>query len=96
MSEAMTPGEPLPPIEILAVSVDGTAKVTYRLQIPSPCLGLSFACGAVTHMVSRHQDGLIVVYDLPSGMTSQAITPFVIQLMAIPCNVACRLRDIGV
>lgn len=71
MAEAAAPGGPLPPIEILAVSVDGTAEVTYRLQIPSPCVALSFASGVVTHLVSRHHDGLIVLYDLPSGMTSQ-------------------------
>jgi len=71
MADKSVPGMPLPPIEILAVSVDGISKVTYRLQIPSPCLSLDFARGVVTHMVSRHHDGLIVLYDLPSGMTSQ-------------------------
>jgi len=71
MADAPSPGLPLPPIEVLTVSVDGTSKLTYRLHIPSPCVSLDFACGVVTHLVSRHRDGLIVMYDLPGGTTSQ-------------------------
>jgi len=64
-------GMPLPPIEILALSADGSARVTFRLKIPSPCCSLAFCHGTTTHLLSGYTDGLMVLCDLPKGTTTQ-------------------------
>lgn len=71
MCEPVTSGTPLPHIEVRAVSTAGASRIKYRLKVPSACRSLSFCHGSATHVFTGHYDGLILLYDLPRGTTSQ-------------------------
>mmetsp|Transcript_118582 Transcript_118582/g.342886 ORF Transcript_118582/g.342886 Transcript_118582/m.342886 type:complete len:797 (-) Transcript_118582:238-2628(-) len=58
------------PIEVSAISADGVYRNLYHLRGPSPCYSLSFCHQTTTHLWSSQTDGLVVVYDLPTGTTS--------------------------
>lgn len=58
------------PIEVSAISADGAYRNLYHLRGTSPSYSLSFCHKTTTHLWSSQTDGLVVVYDLPSGTTS--------------------------
>jgi ankyrin repeat protein len=68
------PGQPLPPIEIFSIALgappERQCSNIYRIRLAAPCLSLKFCHATPTHLLSGHEDGLVVVYDLPTGVIS--------------------------
>lgn len=68
--EWTAPGQPLPPIEVFSISTSGACNNLYRVRLAAPCISLTFCHGMPTHLLSGHEDGLVVVCDLPAGLIS--------------------------
>jgi len=69
--DPVTPGSPPPPIEIFQVGVDSSWSMIFRLKVPSGCKHIGFCHGVTTHLVSSHEDGLTVLYNLVHSTTTQ-------------------------
>lgn len=67
LAEEPSPGCPIPPIEVLQVLADGSANRAYRARPESPCRLLSFCHESPDFLLSGHDDGLVIVYNLPLG-----------------------------
>jgi len=72
LSEAPGPDGALPPIEVIALSADGTHSTLYRLKCPSLCHTLSFCHRTATYLLSAHKDGLILLNDLLNGTNNMS------------------------
>lgn len=58
------------PIDILTIHVDGSVGNAYRMHPESPCSMLSFGHDHGDFLLSRHTDGLVIVYNLQQGTLS--------------------------
>mmetsp|Transcript_24286 Transcript_24286/g.54018 ORF Transcript_24286/g.54018 Transcript_24286/m.54018 type:complete len:636 (+) Transcript_24286:39-1946(+) len=69
LSEGGPPGQP-GHVEVLSLQEDGSSASVYRIRLHSPCMSLGFCLQTETHLLNGSDDGVVAVYNLPSGKTS--------------------------
>eukprot|EP00418_Pyrodinium_bahamense_P042923 CAMPEP_0179209552 /NCGR_PEP_ID=MMETSP0796-20121207/104511_1 /TAXON_ID=73915 /ORGANISM="Pyrodinium bahamense, Strain pbaha01" /LENGTH=645 /DNA_ID=CAMNT_0020914511 /DNA_START=36 /DNA_END=1973 /DNA_ORIENTATION=+ len=67
IAEAVPAGGPPSPIEVLSIEVNGSMSSAYRVRPESPCRMLAFCYESPDFLLSGHNDGLVIVYNLPRG-----------------------------
>jgi len=66
VDEAPATSPPVP-IEVLAISADGMTSSMYRVRPETHCKFVAFCHESPDYLLSTHEDGVVVLYNLPQG-----------------------------